>query len=81
MKRDFDKVLTNDTYGIISAPISGDAALLILADYLLGEDWYIAAPVSVQQGNTYIVDAILKKYSRQYRKDLRKLIKENCTNE
>ena len=76
MKRNFDKILTDNTYGLMPAPISDKEALYVLVDYLLGEDWYITASVSPRQANTCIVDAILKKYSKQYRKDLKKLIKE-----
>ena len=44
-------------------------ALNFLQQYLLGEDWYIVNPLSTSQANCEVVDSILYKYSRKYRKE------------
>ena len=51
-------------------------ALQILCDLFLGEKWYVGFPLGVKQVNTLIVDEILYKYSRQYRKAVKKYAKE-----
>ena len=51
-------------------------ALQILCDLFLGEKWYVGFPLGVKQVNTLIVDEILFKYSRQYRKAVKKYAKE-----
>lgn len=51
--------------------LDGNKTVSILVDYLLGEDWYIVDPVSTAQANPIILDAILKKYSKRYRTELR----------
>ena len=75
-KKKLFEILSDTTYGICSAPMSADVALQILTTYLLGEDFYIVMPVSQEQANTEIVATILEKYSKEYRKDRRKFIKE-----
>lgn len=59
-------------------PVSTDPqeALQILCDLFLGEKWYVGFPLGVKQVNTLIVDEILYKYSRQYRKAVKKYEKE-----
>jgi hypothetical protein len=47
-------------------------AINMLVDYLLGEDWYFVPPVNAKQGNVYILHAILMKYSRKYRHEVKK---------
>ena len=37
-------------------------AIDILADHLLGKDWYITDPVSVSQANQIIVEEIVSRY-------------------
>lgn len=44
-------------------------AVDVLIEYLLGEDWYVVAPIHNSQVNTVAVHEILMKYSRKYRKD------------
>ena len=56
---------------ISSDGISDRTALNILIRYLLGDDYYIADPVGGKQANLIIVDAILKRYSSEYRKELK----------
>lgn len=38
-----------------------------LKDVLLGADWYVSLPLGPKQINTVILDAILTKYSREFR--------------
>ena len=75
-KEKFFEILKDDTYGICPAPMSSDIALQILVDYLLGENFYIVMPLSQEQANTEIVAAILDKYSKEYKKDRSKFMKE-----
>ena len=51
-------------YGLCPASMSAQEALDILTSYLLGDDWYTALSVNVEQGNAIIVEQILDKYSR-----------------
>lgn len=47
-------------------------AIHMVVDYLLGDDWYFVNPVNAKQGNVYILHAILIKYSRKYRREVKK---------
>lgn len=71
-KEYFEKVVTDKSYGLCAAPLNAQTAINILCDYLLGEDFYIAMPMSAEQCNTVIVDNILSKYSKEYRKKCKK---------
>lgn len=51
-------------------------ALQILCDLFLGEKWCVGLPLGVKRVNTLIVDEILYKYSRQYRKAVKRYEKE-----
>ena len=53
-------------------PLDAQIALKFLKDYLLGEDWYTVNPISQEQINVEIVDAILSKYSKKYRKEVKR---------
>lgn len=75
-KKKFFEILSDDTYGICPAPTTSDDAIQILTDYLLGEDFYIGMPMSQEQANTEIVTLILKKYSKEFRKDIVRANKE-----
>ncbi len=55
--------------GIIPAPMDAQTGLDILTKYLLGKDYYIAASVSTEQANAIVVEQILDKYSRKWKKD------------
>ena len=44
----------------------------ILSEYLLGDDWYVSDPLGVGQVNTLMIDDILYKYSKRYRKEVKK---------
>ena len=56
-------------------PLDPQLALQFLCDYLLGEDWYVVMPESQKQVNSAIVDEILFKYSKQYRKEVKEYSK------
>ena len=47
-----------------------------IIDYLLGKDWYVADPLSQTQINEIALYEILERYSKQYRKEHRKWLKE-----
>lgn len=68
----FDKIkaiIEDTTYGIYPPPLDAQTALNILCDYLLGDDWYFAGSCGVEQCNAVIVEHILDKYSKQWKKD------------
>lgn len=44
-------------------------AVNFLCEYLMGEDYYIVNPLCTAQANCEIVDDILFKYSKKYRKE------------
>src|SRR5574344_296529 len=47
-----------------------------IIDYLLGKDWYVVDPLSQTQINEIALYEILEKYSKRYRKEHRKWLKE-----
>lgn len=51
--------------------LDAQLALNFLKDYLLGEDWCVTIPLSQEQINTEIVNDILLKYSKEYKKERR----------
>jgi hypothetical protein len=55
--------------GLCPAPMNAQEALDILTSYLLGDDWYIAGSMNVEQANACITEQILDKYSKKWRKD------------
>ena len=57
-------------------PLDPQLALQFLCDYLLGEDWHVVMPESQKQVNSAIVDEILFKYSKQYRKEVKEYSKK-----
>ena len=56
-------------YGFCPAPMEAQEALDILTSYLLGDDWYTAMSISTEQCNAIIVEQILDKYSKKWKKD------------
>jgi hypothetical protein len=54
---------------ILPPRLEPQKAIEILKDYLLGEDWYCVMPMHTEQINVEIVDNILHKYSKKYRKE------------
>ena len=65
-----------DKDNVFCPPLDPYRGLRILAEYLLGEDWYIADPLGSNQVNFYIVKEILYNYSKKFRKEYKKYIKE-----
>lgn len=68
--------IEDHTYGLCPAPMNAQVAVNILCDYLLGDDWYFAGSASVEQGNAMVVELVLDKYSKQFRKDWKNYVKE-----
>lgn len=60
-----------DEDNILPPPLEPQLALNFLREYILGEDWYSANPVSTAQINTEVVEEILYKYSKRYRKEVK----------
>ena len=48
---------------IYPKPMTDAEFIRLVTDYLLGEDWYIADPVSPAQANVYIAVAIIEKFN------------------
>ena len=77
MKSYIDWIIENeDPDNLCDPPLDPQEALQFLCDYLLGEDWYVAMPESQKQVNSAIVDGILYKYSKRYRKEIKQYMKE-----
>ena len=57
------------SYGMFPAPMDAQQALDILTSYLLGDGWYFAGSCNVEQCNAIVVEQILDKYSKKWRKD------------
>jgi hypothetical protein len=74
----FTDWLENDAIdcGILSPPLDPQFALEFLKNYLLGEDWYVVAPLNTTQINTNIVFEILYKHSKRFRKEWKQYKKE-----
>ena len=50
-------------------PMDAQVAINFLSDYLIGENWYVALPLSQEQVNTEIVNKILDKFSSRFWKE------------
>ena len=61
--------------GLMQPPLNAQKALGFLCDYLLGEDWYVVNPVNTEQCNTQLVHEILLKYSSEYNKEYKRIMK------
>lgn len=61
---------SNDLQEIVIAQdtLTADEALDILTKELLGDDYYIADPVTGPQGNAIIVRDILSRYKRKHKR-------------
>ena len=73
---DLKENICDTSYGLCPAPMEAQEALNILTDYLLGEDWYVVMPMSTKQVNACVVEQILDKYSKQWKKDWKNYVKE-----
>lgn len=63
-----DNICSTD-YGLCPAPMDAQQALDILTSYLLGDDWYVVMSMNTKQCNAVVVEQILDKYSKKWRKD------------
>ena len=61
-----------DKNNMFPPPLEPQKAIDFLEQYLLGEDWYIVNPLTTAQANVEIVHEILYRYSRKYRKEVKK---------
>ena len=52
--------------------ISAEEALEVLKEFFLGENWYIIDPLPTKQVRVYMVNDILSKFPRKYRKFAKK---------
>lgn len=68
--------IEDTSYGLCPAPMDAQLALNILTDYLLGEDWYVVMPMNTKQVNACVVEQILDKYSKIWKKDWKHYQKE-----
>ena len=68
----FMQILDDESYGIMVAPTDAQLAVNVLEEYLLGKDFLVTDPLSNGQVNTMIVHNILVKYSRKYRRELKR---------
>lgn len=55
--------------GLYPAPMEAQEALDILTSYLLGDAWYVVDPLNTKQVNAIVVEQILDKYSKKWKKD------------
>lgn len=65
-----------DKENMMPVALNAQLAISFLKDYLLGQDWYFSDPISEEQINTEIVFEILKKYSKEFKKELKQLRKK-----
>lgn len=66
---DFIKFKKDNIY---PEPIEAHDALMVLAKFFLGEDWYLPDPVTNGQLYVYLVDNIMAKFPRKYKKFCKK---------
>lgn len=71
MKEKYDK--REDKDNIFCVGISYPEFRSFLVEYLLGPDFFIVDPIGPTQVNEVILYAILEKYSKRYKKELREV--------
>jgi hypothetical protein len=74
MKNKYDN--REDKDNIFGVGITDDEFRKFAIDYLLGEDWYVTDSVGQTQVNEIALDAILSKYSKRFKKEI-KLLKRS----
>lgn len=57
-----DKLTTGEDCGMFHSPMDAQVALMELCHFFLGDDWYVTAPISVEQMNTEIVYEIEREF-------------------
>lgn len=60
----------SDDYGIWSPPMTNDEAWGFIIEYLLPDDWYSVNPLPQPQINPEILNYILRKYSKGYKREM-----------
>ena len=65
-----------DPFPIFAPSIDAQFAINCLTEGLLGPDYYISVPVCNGQANAIILDEILRTYSKDYRRLVKKKQKE-----
>ena len=65
-----------DSSNILAPSLNSQLALSFLIDYLLDDNWYIDYSASEGQNNAHAVDEILTKYSKRYKKEIKKIRKD-----
>ena len=75
----FFEIIDDETYGILPAPTEAQLAVNVLQEYLLGEDYYVVDPLPNCQANTIIVHDILLQYSRRYRTEWKRRVRQRKT--
>ena len=66
---DLQQMTREDKDNMFPVPLNAQKALDFLMTYLLGPDYYVVDPICNEQSNVIIVDEILTKYSKEYRKE------------
>ena len=61
-----------DKNNIFPVGVSDAEFRRFIIDYLLGRDWYVVDPLSQNQTNEIALGEILKKYSKEYRKEVKR---------
>ena len=65
-----------DSNNILAPSLNSQLALSFLIDYLLDDNWCISYSASEGQSNAHAVDDILTKYSKRYKKEIKKIRKD-----
>lgn len=76
---EFIDILVEDKkrgFFLTDPPITGQFAFDCLVEALLASDYYVTFPASTEQCNTVLLDKILRIYSKDYRKLIKKKQKE-----
>ena len=66
-----------DKENIFGVGISDSEFRVFIIDYLLGKNWYVVDPLGQDQVNEIALIEILEKYSKEYRKEIKKRGVEN----
>lgn len=61
-----------DKDNIFGVGVSDAEFRTFIINYLLGEDWYVVDPLGLTQINEIALYEILEKYSRRYRKEIKR---------
>lgn len=85
MNRTLDEIMDykyktrEDKDNIFGVGITDSEFRIFMIDYLLGKDRYVVGPLSQTQINEIALYEILRKYSKQYKKEHKSWIKKICS--